>query len=77
MNAVRHRNLVREALADELLTTAEASASTGLTEAWLRKQRSLGRGPGFVRVGGCVRYVRTWLQRWLEANMEVVAHGVR
>lgn len=55
---------------DELLTLAEAAAIVRVPEATLRYWRHLGEGPHSFRIGRCVRYWRSEVISWLEAESE-------
>lgn len=52
---------------DELRSPAHVSRKLAVSQSTLRRWRSVGEGPAFVRVGRQVRYrdedVNTWLQR--------------
>lgn len=54
----------------ERLTSAEAAALLGISDATLRTWRSAGRGPSFYRCGR-VFYTRDDLAAWLAANRVV------
>jgi predicted DNA-binding transcriptional regulator AlpA len=53
---------------DELLTLAEAAAIVRVPEATLRYWRHLGEGPHSFRIGRTVRYWRSEVLSWLEAE---------
>ena len=62
----------------ELLTTAQASELTSVPENTLRYWRSLGEGKrkgprSFALEGGSVRYRRTDVEAWLQAQYEAEA----
>jgi hypothetical protein len=54
---------------DEVIDEAEASAITGLACATLRKQRCLGGGPEFLKLGRRVRYLRSKCREWRDARL--------
>jgi predicted DNA-binding transcriptional regulator AlpA len=53
---------------DPLLTTAQAAALCGMREGALVDWRSRRRGPRYIKVGASVRYRRSDVLAWLEAN---------
>lgn len=53
---------------DPLLTEREAAAIRGKSVFALRKERSEGRGPRFVKDGASVRYKRSDVLAFIEAN---------
>ena len=55
---------------DKLLTTEDVAAWLGIKKCTLEKARSMriGNFPPFVRIGRVVRYRRSTVQAWLEAN---------
>lgn len=53
---------------EDLLTEGEYCAWTKRTAAAARKDRLLGRGPRFIKLGTSVRYRRADVQAWLDAN---------
>jgi Helix-turn-helix domain len=48
------------------VTERDASQYIGLTVAFLRKARQLGRGPAYLRIGRTIRYRIKDLDAWLE-----------
>ncbi len=46
----------------------EASLYVGLSEPFLKKLRSIGGGPQYIKLGRAVRYLREDLDRWLQEN---------
>ena len=55
-------------MADQtLLTEREVAGIYGLSVFWLRKKRSIGGGPPFLKLPG-IRYQRLKLEAWLEAQ---------
>ena len=50
---------------DDQITTAEASAMTGLAERTLRQYRYIDEGPPFVKLGRRVRYRRGDVEAWM------------
>ncbi len=46
----------------------EASLYVGLSEPFLKKLRSIGGGPQYVKIGRAVRYLRHDLDLWLQEN---------
>lgn len=58
--------------ADPLLTPAETAAELGLAVKTLANKRShperYGPGPRYVKAGRYVRYRRSAIDRWIEAN---------
>jgi predicted DNA-binding transcriptional regulator AlpA len=53
---------------DRLLTPSEAAEFLGLRLATLARWRWAGQGPGFVKLGGAVRYDPVILAAWLDAQ---------
>jgi len=54
---------------DRLLDTHEAAALLGFTESTLKRWRSKGTGPAYVKVNGyAVRYRQSELDAWLNAG---------
>ena len=49
-------------------TETEVAELTGLKVKTLQRWRFLNRGPRFVRLGRCVRYPASDLQRWIDAQ---------
>jgi predicted DNA-binding transcriptional regulator AlpA len=47
------------------LTDVEVAQVTGMSLAWVRRQRLLDDGPPYRRLGGCVRYDPAELRAWL------------
>jgi predicted DNA-binding transcriptional regulator AlpA len=58
---------------ERLLPERDAAAILGVSVYWLQRQRWLGTGPSFVRVGGpngrAVRYRASDLEQWIESNL--------
>lgn len=50
----------------KLLDTAEVTDLFGLTNAYLRKLRSLRKGPKYVKIGRMIRYRMQDVQEWLD-----------
>jgi len=59
-------NLARK---KEVLREKEVWAEFGLGVAWLRKQRRLGKGPTYIKVGRMVRYFREDVLAYLIDHM--------
>jgi hypothetical protein len=57
--------------AGELLTVVGAAALLGLSVSCLNKWRITGQGPAWHRCGRAVRYRRTDLASWLDANRRI------
>lgn len=58
-------------MADELLTQREVAEMLKVAVRTLERWRQDGSGPPFVRVGPrAIRYRRTAVEQWLEANPE-------
>lgn len=53
---------------DDLLDETALCEWVGTTPAWARKNRLLGRGPKFIKLGHLVRYRRGDVQAWLDEN---------
>lgn len=51
-----------------LIDTRGAARLTGMSPGFYRKQRHLGRGPEFVRLGKVVRYLPSSLLAWVKEN---------
>lgn len=50
------------------LTTKEAAARTGYSVAWFQRQRWLGSGPPYRKIGRTVRYPEDLLIQWIEQH---------
>ncbi len=70
MSAVPHRSILSDLphAHDELMSIKEVAAIVRVPEATLRYWRHLGSGPPSFRVGRSVRYWRTDVALWLEAQ---------
>lgn len=53
---------------DPLLKPAEVASYLGTSVAALAQQRYRGRGPKFIKTGKLVRYRRSDIKAWLDAN---------
>lgn len=53
---------------DRYMIDVELAAELGLAVKTLRKWRSEGAGPPFVRMGGAVRYRLPDVEAWIAAN---------
>lgn len=53
-------------LKSEILTSKETAKLLGYRVRTLKKWRSTGRGPAYVRIGSRVRYRREEINRWLD-----------
>lgn len=58
----------QEVMDDELLNTRETGKYLKRPAGTLSQWRYLGRGPAYIRVGREVRYRKSDLDAWLEAN---------
>ena len=47
----------------------DASAYIGMTPAYLRKARRLGKGPNYIQLGRTIRYRVRDLDAWLEQHL--------
>jgi hypothetical protein len=65
---IPEKNLNEEQPAVALLDEGQAAALLSCSKALLRKWRSSGHGPGYIRVGRLVRYARRDIQAFLEAH---------
>jgi len=54
---------------DELLTSQEVARIRKCPELTIRKERMLGRGIPFVKIGRSVRYRRADVEAFFEANL--------
>ena len=61
----------------EMFTPAEAAEYVRYPEETLRRWRSLGIGPKFVKAGRHVRYRKVSLDRWLTEREQEAARGAR
>lgn len=52
----------------ELLTQEELCRFLGKSKAWAERGRWAGYGPAFIKVGRSVRYRKTDVLRWLDAQ---------
>ncbi len=55
---------------DELLRTRDVTKELGIAESTLYGWRVRGVGPRAIKVGGQLRYRRSEIDRWLEANAD-------
>lgn len=55
---------------DELLRVGEVTKLFGIATATLYGWRCRGLGPRAIKVGGQLRYRRSEINRWLEANAD-------
>jgi len=53
----------------EVLNEREVSIEFGLSVPWLRKQRRLGKGPPYLKLGKIVRYFREDVRAYLIDHM--------
>ena len=53
---------------DSLLKPTEVASYLGTSVAALAQQRYQGRGPKFIKTGRLVRYRRSDIKAWLDAN---------
>jgi excisionase family DNA binding protein len=53
----------------DVMTEPETAEHIGISLSGLRKWRSDGRGPPYVRLGRLIRYRRTVVEEWLEKRM--------
>lgn len=53
---------------DPILSPPEVKAEFKISEFTLAHWRSEGRGPDFIRMGRHIRYRRSALEAWLDAN---------
>ena len=67
-NVVRQRTVRRKRLPPIGLSSKEAGLYLGLSEAMMRKMRSLGTGPPHKKIGSKIIYLRKDLQEWLESQ---------
>jgi excisionase family DNA binding protein len=52
-----------------MLTTHEASGYLGLSRRTLERLRVEGTGPKFVKMGRCVRYIKSNLDDWIASRL--------
>lgn len=52
------------------LTTEEAAEYTRLSVPTLNRFRVTGEGPKFLKLGGAVRYRKSDIEAWLDANLQ-------
>jgi excisionase family DNA binding protein len=55
---------------DDLLPVKELAAEVGVSPATVYGWRTRGEGPRAIKVGGQLRFRRSEINRWLEANSE-------
>jgi excisionase family DNA binding protein len=72
---LRKAGLDRRNDVPEMLTPAEAAAYLQYPEETLRRWRSLGTGPMFVKAGRHVRYRKVSLDRWVEEREQEAARA--
>ena len=53
---------------DTLLTTPEVAGHLGVAEITVRKWRTHGNGPRFIRCGGNIRYRATDIESWVTSR---------
>ena len=53
---------------DNLIDEREVAARLGVTVAAIRKWRLLRSGPGYIKLGGSVRYAPSTVAAWVEAR---------
>ena len=54
----------------QMLTEKQVSHRLNVSQAALRKWRWEGSGPGYLRLGKCIRYRKEDLDKWLESCKE-------
>lgn len=60
------------------LTTSDVAMYLNVSESWLRQSRMTGNlqsgrhAPPFIRIGRCVRYLRSDLNDWLTRNRQIL-----
>lgn len=52
----------------QTIAEPDASRYVGLSVAYLRQARRLGRGPAYLRIGRTIRYCIADLDQWLAAH---------
>lgn len=57
----------------KILTEKEVSGMTGFSINTLRKWRSDGRGPGYIKIGHSVRYRPDMVEAWIAKHEKEVA----
>lgn len=55
-------------IAPAALNTRQAATRVGLSAGHLENERSAGRGPAYIKLGGAVRYRIQDLDAWLESH---------
>lgn len=58
----------KESVVCEYLNETEVAILLGISRATVEKWRIQGRGPGYVKLGRCVRYSRVELERFIDRN---------
>ena len=58
------------AAAPKLITTKECAHRIGKSESWLNKQRSMGRGPKYLRILGGIRYTEEFADEFLRGCVQ-------
>ena len=53
---------------EQLLTDRDVARITGMSLAWVRRQRLVNGGPPYRRLGGCIRYDPAELRGWLASR---------
>jgi len=59
----------------EVLKEREVSADYTLSVPWLRKQRRLGKGPTYIKIGRMVRYFRDDVEAYLIDRLVSTTEG--
>ena len=61
----------------QILTTKQAAEILNVSVAWLERQRWLGTGPSYVKVGRSVRYLESSIIEYLKSNTVNTADRIR
>lgn len=58
---------------EKMLSTKEVAKILGLSHRTLENYRQNGRGPKYVKVGGCIRYKVSDVMEWIELEQAPMA----
>jgi len=52
---------------EDLMTSGQFAAYIGMSESWLTKERAAGRGPRYLKIGGLIRYRKSFGDEYLQS----------
>lgn len=74
--AIATKNTAVFTASTRYLTTTEAAELLNVSIAWLERQRWLGTGPCYVKIGRNVRYSESMLWDYVSANLVVTTPSI-